>query len=235
MLVHNYLPDVNANGKCSMPAIFDVKTLWVDKNLVIYHQGKGGKNVIRAVKTRVRSTRLSYLNRAKQLDEKLAPGDDLKPFATAIASQFHSGGVIPLVFGTYAEANKETHELIKFCTRTAAVHENNARLSPEDLDLSRGSPFQLLLNQFRKAVGVLYIWKVVEEKLRHIMYIRPSKEGAKAVANTSNRRNNAQTRHGPSWYNNFRNHKTFDAFYAISSKYDDYGGHDGFGVDEGKF
>jgi hypothetical protein len=31
MLVHNYLPDVNANGKCSMPAIFDIKTLRVDK------------------------------------------------------------------------------------------------------------------------------------------------------------------------------------------------------------
>jgi hypothetical protein len=50
MLVHNYLPDVNANGKCSMPAIFDVKTLRVDKNLIIYNQGKGGKKAIRAVK-----------------------------------------------------------------------------------------------------------------------------------------------------------------------------------------
>ena len=50
MLVHNYLPDVNANGKCSMPAIFDVNTLRVDKNLVVYNEGKGGKKVIRAVK-----------------------------------------------------------------------------------------------------------------------------------------------------------------------------------------
>ena len=58
------------------------------------------------------------------------------------------------------------------------------------------------------------------------MYIRPTKEGAKAAAKTSN---------GPSWYNNFRNNKTFDAFYAFSSKYDDFSGHDGFGVDEGKF
>jgi hypothetical protein len=139
------------------------------------------------------------------------------------------------VFGTYAEANKETHQLIKFCARTAASKEHNARISPEDLDSSRGSPFQLLLNQFRKAVGVLCIRNVVEEKLRRIMYIRPTKEGAKAAANTSNRRNNARTRHGPSWYNNFRNNKTFDDFYAFSSKYDDFGGHDGFGVDEGKF
>jgi hypothetical protein len=50
MLVHNYLPDINANGKCSMPAIFDVKTLRVDKNLIIYNQGKGGKKAVRAVK-----------------------------------------------------------------------------------------------------------------------------------------------------------------------------------------
>ena len=50
MLVHNYLPDVNANGKCSMPAIFDVKTLRVDKNLIIYNQGKGGMKAIRVVK-----------------------------------------------------------------------------------------------------------------------------------------------------------------------------------------
>ena len=99
---------------------------------------------------------------------------------------------------------------------------------------SRGSPFQLLLNQFRKTVGVLCIRNVVEEKLRRIMYICPTKEGATAAANTSNR-HNARTRHGPSWYNNFRNNETFDAFYAFSSKYDDYGGHDGFGVDEGKF
>ena len=126
----------------------------------------------------------------------IVAGDDLKPFATALTSQFHSGGVMPLVFGTYAEANKESHELIKLCARTAAAHEHNARLSPEDLDSSRGSPFQLLLNQFRKAVGVLCIQNVVEEKLRRIMYICPMKEGAKAAAKTSNRRNNARTRHG---------------------------------------
>ena len=86
---------------------------------------------------------MSYLNRAKQvqLDAKLAEGNDSKPFATALTSQFHSGGVIPLVFGTYAEANKETHQLIKFCARTAAAQEHNARLSPEDLDSLRGSPF----------------------------------------------------------------------------------------------
>jgi hypothetical protein len=75
----------------------------------------------------------------------------------------------------------------------------------------------------------------VEEKLWRIMYIRPTKEGAKAAANTSNRRNNTRTRHGPSWYNTFWNNETFDAFYAFSSKYDDYGSHDGFGVDEGKY
>jgi hypothetical protein len=50
MLVHNYLPDINGNSKCSMPAIFDVKTLRVDKNLIIYNQGKGGMKAIRAVK-----------------------------------------------------------------------------------------------------------------------------------------------------------------------------------------
>ena len=33
-----------------MPAIFDVKTLRVDKNLIIYNQGKGGKKAIRVVK-----------------------------------------------------------------------------------------------------------------------------------------------------------------------------------------
>ena len=89
------------------------------------------------------------------MDEKLAQDNDSKPFASALTLQFHSGGVIPLVFGTYAEENKETHELIKFCARTAAAHEHIARLSPEDLDSWRGSPFQLLLNQFRKVVGVL--------------------------------------------------------------------------------
>ena len=62
------------------------------------------------------------------MDDKLAAGDNSKPFASALTSQFHSGGVIPLVFGTYAGANKERHELIKFCARTAAVHEHNARL-----------------------------------------------------------------------------------------------------------
>ena len=60
MLVHNYLPDVNANRKCSMPAISDVKTLQIDKNLVIYNQVKGGAKAVRAVKKRVRSTRLYH-------------------------------------------------------------------------------------------------------------------------------------------------------------------------------
>ena len=63
------------------------------------------------------------------MDEKLAQGDDSNLFASALTSQFHSGGVIPLVFGTYAEANKETHELIKFCERTAAAHEHYVTLT----------------------------------------------------------------------------------------------------------
>lgn len=105
------------------------------------------------------------------------------------------------------------HELIKYtntpvqsvdsppgyCAKLTAPKENNARMSLEDFDSSRGCSFQLLLNQFRKAITI----GVLSMRNAHSNFTR----------------NNARYRHSP---NDERNNSTFVAIYSFNTRYEDF-------------
>ena len=116
ILVHDYKGDSNSHGSGSMEAIFDVKTLRVDKSSNFYKQLPNGL-ARRATDTKVNTVRRDYMRRAEKLDLECTDDDSTKPFANALKNKFNSGGVHPLVFGAFGEANTECEKLIRMCAK----------------------------------------------------------------------------------------------------------------------
>jgi len=118
ILIHNYSTDVNANGATTMQAIFDVKTVRVDKTIRLTGQGRLYKTTAHAFENpaaEIRSAdcRKQYGTSATTLDTKLGTTDNPKPFTTALTSNFHSGGVHPIVFGAFGETKEKTRKLLR--------------------------------------------------------------------------------------------------------------------------
>jgi hypothetical protein len=117
-----------------------------------------------------------------KLDDKFALGEASKPFSNAIKQTFTTGNVLPLVSGAFAEVNAEAKRLVEKCARHAAALEENSDITPEEACYAKGSAYNLLLSQFRRAIGCLGMKAAVEEKLRRIMLIRSNKREANAAA-----------------------------------------------------
>ena len=202
------------------PAIFDVKTVRVDKRGDIYRAGTGTREIRRAVEKREQSCKQDYIRKAAALDRKFAPEDQHHPFSEAIKKSFHSGGVHPIVLGAFGEANEYTHKLLKLCAKHAAARESNTDISPEAISSARGSPYNVFLVQFRRSLGCLALRTAIEEKLRRVQLIRPSERSAAEAADAGV--GNHRSGNGPSWYQNGRNASLFDDFYRYSHSHDNF-------------
>ena len=167
ILIHNYPSDANGHGNAVIAAITDVKTVRIDKAQSNYRPGvHGGREIIPAVEKKAGATRTSYLKRSMKLDDKLALGEASKPFSNAIKQTFATGNVLPLVSGAFAEVNAEAKRLVEKCARHAAALEENSDITPKEARSAKGSAYNLLLSQFRRAIGCLGMKVAVEEKLR---------------------------------------------------------------------
>jgi len=78
ILVHDHPKDDNAAGTRHIEAIFDVKTLHVDKNK--YYYSENVRIFRRAVDTKVGSVRRDYARRVEELYEKCAKDYTAHPF-----------------------------------------------------------------------------------------------------------------------------------------------------------
>mmetsp|Transcript_5394 Transcript_5394/g.5918 ORF Transcript_5394/g.5918 Transcript_5394/m.5918 type:complete len:374 (-) Transcript_5394:71-1192(-) len=226
ILIHNYSPDVNASGASTMQAIFDVKTIRVDKPNAATGQGVMYKTTLQAFEkpaTEIRATgcRRQYATHTSKLDRDLGqPPDNPRPFTNALNS-FHSGGVHPLVFGAFGETNETTRKIIKLCAKLIASKSSNNNISPIDANGKRGNAYNIIISQLRRAVGCQSMRLAVEEKLRRVQYIRRTPQAARQAA-FLNKARQARSRHAPSWFNNSRTNQTFSEFYAYNHDYDDF-------------
>ncbi len=170
ILVHNYPGDNNAHGNAVVPAMFDIKTVRIDKRGAIYKVGVRGRRggIDRAVKKKTKACQSNYLSRAKKLDEKFANGDASKPFQRAIQQTFTSGNAIPLVFGAVGEFCVEGHRLVELLARYAAAKAENLDITPDKVNSAKRSPYNTYLSQFRRAIGCMAIRTAVEENLRRV-------------------------------------------------------------------
>ena len=67
LLMHNFPSDLNGNGAWSMEAIFDIKTLWIDKNVQLYANRRTGTS---HTSTNMKATKVQkgYQRQAVKLD-----------------------------------------------------------------------------------------------------------------------------------------------------------------------
>ena len=130
---------------------------------------------------------------------------------------------MPVICGAFGELNLHTHRLVTKCAKHAAADRDNSDITPEEVSSARGSPYNLILSQFRRAIGCLATRTAADEKLRKIMLIRSSKlEANRAAQNgTSNHRRKFNPR-SPGWFDNFRNETFHDAFYRYHTTYDNF-------------
>jgi hypothetical protein len=124
----------------------------------------------------------------------------------------------------FAEVNAEAKRLVvEKCARHAAALEENSDITPEEARSAKGSAYNLLLSQFRRAIGCLGMKVAVEEKLRRIMLIRSNKREANAAAhNGASNHRKCFNKNSPRWYSNERNEANYDSFYRYRTKYDNF-------------
>ena len=112
ILVHNFPMEPNGLGILKGEAIFDVKTLRVDKASAFYFKD-GERMRKRAVDTKCHTVRQEYMQRAEVVDDKCNDDINATHFAHVLKHSFHSGGVYHMVFGAYGESEVTTSRLIK--------------------------------------------------------------------------------------------------------------------------
>ena len=103
--------------------------------------------------------------------------------------------------GAFGELNVEAHRLVEVCARHAAAKAENSDITPEEVRSAKGSPYNLLLSQFRRALGCMATRTAVDEKLRRVHLIRSSKAEAQNAANAGmgNHRHTPNSQ-APGWY-----------------------------------
>ena len=150
-------------------------------------------------------------------------GAAIPPFTTALAQNFATGNAIPLVSGAFGELNVEGHRLVEVCARYAAAKADNSDITPAEVRSAKGSPYNLLLSQLRRAIGCMTTRTSAEEKLRRVHLIRSSKPEAQtaAEAGMGNHRRTPNSQ-APGWYHNFRNESLFSAFSRYRTQYDHF-------------
>ena len=111
ILIHNFAgDDIRRFRTACFPAIIDVKTLRVDKRGSIYTTGvHGGRTIKKAVEKKSDQVRTDCKTRVGKLDDEYATNNTHKPFTTAYANTFATGGVMPVICGAFGEMNVHTH------------------------------------------------------------------------------------------------------------------------------
>jgi hypothetical protein len=106
---------------------------------------------------------LSYDQKFKKLDSLFAAdvvGDGTSevvgPFEAA-KKRFFKGTVIPICTGWFREVNKNYETLISTLAREAAAGDNGMRISPLVNSDRKGGAYQIMLQQFRRAIGVAIV------------------------------------------------------------------------------
>ncbi len=152
---------------------------------------------------------LSYDQKFKKLDSLFAAdvvGDRTSevvgPFKAA-KKRFFKGIVIPICTGWFGEVNKNYETLISTLAREAAAGDNSMWITPlVNLD-KKGGAYQIMLQHFRRAIGVAIIQGNAKHKLERLHYVRESMEEAANVItahHSTNKWNPSHNGHAD-WYN----------------------------------
>ena len=136
---------------------------------------------------RARVVTNEYRNKFIKLDKKFAPevvgdGNDgvTGPFE-ASQNSFYCGQVIPICCGAFGEINEDFNKTIKTLAREAASGEDGATISPLVNTDRKGGAHVIMLQQFRRAIGVAIARGNAKLKLGRLHYVRATAAEAAAA------------------------------------------------------
>lgn len=209
---------VNDSGATSTAeAIFEVKT-YTACTTRYNHNNTTTKPPDR----RAREVTNEYSRKFKKLDtvfaeEVVGSGENgtTGPFETA-QGRFFRGQVIPITAGWFGEIGKDFATIIKTIAREAASGECGMTISPLINSDRKGGAFPIMLQQFRRAIGVAIIRGQANHKLARLHYVRATREEAAATcrANHSNNKWKPGQSSRASWFSEHipEGYGTFEQF-----------------------
>ena len=214
--MHAVVPDIHATNfpvgkqrvndsgsRRDAEAFFEVKTFTACKSRYGHNNSK-----MSLVSRRAKMVVQSYNRKFKRLDNNFATdvvGDGNNgitgPFEAA-QKHFYRGQVIPLCAGWFGEINEDFENVILTMAREAAAGEDGMAVSPLVNTDRKGGAFPIMLQQFKRAIGVAIVRGNANHKLGRMHYVRGTAEEAAYTcrSNHSDYRYKPSERGGPSWY-----------------------------------
>jgi hypothetical protein len=157
---------------------------------------------------------VKYHERFKKLDEVFV-SDGSNPFETA-QGRFLTGQVIPLVVGVFGDVNEALEKVLKLkqVAKAAAAGTDGLTISPLINTDRKGGAFQIMHQQFRRAIGCATVRGQDKLTLGRLHYVRATREEVASLCKSHHSDNRwAPSQRGrSSWFNNHTatGYKTFE-------------------------
>jgi len=193
---HSIVPDIHAtnfpvgrqtindSGAISAAeAIFEIKTYSACNTRYKHNNNSKVKPANRRAKLVVQQ----YNNKFKKLDRLFASdivgdgtSDTVGPFEAA-QQRFFCKQVIPICAGWYGEINEDFEKIIRLLAREAASGDDGLKISPLINTDRKGGALPIMIQQFRRAIGVAIVSGNAKHKLTRLHYVRATAEEAANV------------------------------------------------------
>ena len=102
------------------------------------------------------------------------------PFEAA-QRRFYRGQVIPLIFGAFGDINEDADKIIRRLAREAASGDDGMTISPLVNTDRKGGAYPIMLQQFRRIIGVGIVRGQAKHKLARLHYVRETAAEAAAA------------------------------------------------------
>ena len=109
-------------------------------------------------------------------------GDDIVGPFQMVQGRFCRGRVIPLCAGGFGEISRDFEKTIYLLARAAAAGEDGMTISPLINTDRKGGAFPIMLQQFKRAIGVAIVRGQAKHKLGRLHYVRATAAEASAAA-----------------------------------------------------
>ena len=167
--------------------------------------------------------RREYVRKFKKMDEKFdwEAANGTPGAFTQAQTRFICNGIIPLVGGFWAEINEDFDKTIRLLARTAAATQEATLISPLSYTDRKGGAFPIMLQQFRRAIGVAIVRGNAQLRRGRLHYVRPTKEEAYHAAD-SHHSNNKWTGSGKNGWFKGNDDDGYSAFEQFKNGQDFY-------------
>ena len=227
---HAVVPDIHATNfpagrqtindsgaTMSAEAIFEIKTFTACNTRYDHNNATTAP-----ADRRANEVTQEYRRKFKRLDEHFAAdivgdGNDatVGPFEAA-QQRFYRGQIIPLCAGWYGDVNEDFEKILRILARQAAASDDGLSVSPLVNTDRKGGAFPIMIQQFRRAIGVAIVSGHAKLKLRRLHYVRATAAEAVHVcnANISENRWRPSQNGRSSWYSEHipEGYATFEQF-----------------------